>query len=67
MISFAFRLFGIALTRIDKFCGIMDLPKPIFQSLYDKIVNDIYTATKTICVLSMKSSVQEAKELDNAE
>lgn len=62
---FAFRFLGIGLAGIDKFCGI--ILKPIFQSFYDKIVNVIYTATKTICELSMKNAVEEVKELDNAE
>lgn len=63
---FAFRLLGIGLARITKFCGVMDLPKPIFQSFYDKIVNNIHIATKAICELSMKIAVQEAKELNNS-
>lgn len=66
-IVFAFRLLGIGLAGIDKFCGIMDLPKPIFQSFYDKIVNDIHTAAKSISNMSMKNAVEEAKNIDNAE
>lgn len=66
-IVFAFRLLGIGLAGIDKFCGIMDLPKPVFQSFYDRIVNVIHIAAKKICELSMKNAVEKAKELDNAE
>lgn len=66
-VIFAFRLLGIGLAGIEKFCGITDLPKPISQSFYDKIVNNIHIATKTVCELSMRHAFEEAKELDNPE
>ncbi|KOC70147.1 hypothetical protein WH47_08408, partial [Habropoda laboriosa] len=64
---FAFRLLGIGLAGVEKFCGNMDLPKPNFHSFYDKVVNDIHIATKTICELFMKTSVEESKKLEKAE
>lgn len=64
---FAFRLLGIGLAGIEKFCGTLDLPKPIFRSFYDKVVNDIHIATKTICEMSMKTAVEESKKLEKAE
>jgi len=35
------RLLGIGLNGAEKFCGLMDLPRPIFQSFYDRIVKQL--------------------------
>lgn len=63
-IVFAFRLLGLGLAGIDKFCGIMDMPKPVFHSFYDKIVQNIHTAAKSVCELSMKNAVNAEKEMN---
>jgi len=54
------RLLGIDHSDIEKFCGLMDLPKPVFQSMYDKIMNNIYCAVE-VSKLSMKDAVNEEK------
>lgn len=58
---FAMRLLGIGLNGAEKFCGLMDLPRPIFRSFYDSLVKQIHTAAKSICNISLKSSAQEEK------
>lgn len=58
-IVLAMRLLGIGLNGIKKFCAFMDLPRPIFQSFYDKIVCKIATESENVCQYSMKSSAQE--------
>ena len=63
-IVFAFRLLGIGLAGIEKFCGIMDLPKPVFHSFYDKIVQNIHFAVKSVCKLSMKNAVNSEKKIN---
>ena len=63
-IVFAFRLLGLGLAGIDKFCGVMDMPKPVFHSFYDKIVQNIHTAAKSACELSMKNAVNAEKEMN---
>lgn len=61
-IVLAFRLLGIGLAGIEKFCGIMDMPRPIFHSFYEKVVNIIHIAAKTVCESSMKNAVKNEKE-----
>lgn len=55
------RLLGINLSGAEKFCGLMDLPRPIFQSFYDRVMKQIHTAAKSICDISLKASAQEEK------
>lgn len=61
-IVLAMRLIGIGLNGIEKFCAIMELPRPIFHSFYDKLVNTIAIATKAVRDASMKKAAQEEKE-----
>ncbi|KYN05834.1 hypothetical protein ALC62_03230 [Cyphomyrmex costatus] len=57
------RILGIGLNGMKKFCAMMDLPKPIFQSTYDLIVKSILTASTSVRNLSMeKAAKQEIKE-----
>ncbi|XP_071566884.1 uncharacterized protein [Temnothorax nylanderi] len=58
---FATRLLGISLQGAERFCALMDLPRPIFQSFYDQVVKQIQTAAKSICDMSLKASVKEEK------
>lgn len=61
-LSFVFRLLGIGLTGIEKFCGLMDLPKPVYHSMYDKIMMNVYTAVEAVSKRSMKNAVVEEKQ-----
>ena len=56
------RLLGVGLNGIMKFCAFMDLPRPIFQSFYDKVVQKIAVVAEAVCQLSMKSAAREEKE-----
>ncbi|XP_071569569.1 uncharacterized protein [Temnothorax nylanderi] len=62
-IILAMRLLGIGLNGILKFCAFMDLPRPIFYSFYDKILNTISIGTKAVCTKSMKNAVEKEKTL----
>jgi len=42
------RLLGVELNGLIKFCAFMELPRPIFQSFYDSIVDIIWIATTTV-------------------
>ncbi|XP_015590648.1 uncharacterized protein LOC107265572 [Cephus cinctus] len=61
-IVLAMRLLGIGLTGITKFCAFMELPRPIFQSFYDNIVNMISIAAKSVRDANIKKEAQEEKE-----
>lgn len=52
-IILAMRMLGIGLNGTMKFCAFMDLPRPIFQSFYDKVVTTISIATEAVCKKSM--------------
>lgn len=58
----AMRLLGVGLHRIIKFCAFLDLPRPIFQSFYDKVVHTISIATKAVCEKSMKNAAEKEKK-----
>ncbi|KAG8239706.1 hypothetical protein J437_LFUL019367, partial [Ladona fulva] len=59
---FAMRLLGIGLVRETRFCGIMDLHGPIFQTTYDLIVNNIESSSDAVCKPILRRSVEEEKE-----
>jgi len=56
---FAMRMLGLGLAGAEKFCAFMDLPRPIFHSYYDRIIQSIHTAVKAVCELSMAKAVRE--------
>lgn len=60
---FAMRCLGIGEYGMRKFCGLMDLPKCIYQSFDDKISNNILTAAQTVCQRSMKNAVNEEEKV----
>ncbi|KYN15053.1 hypothetical protein ALC57_12742 [Trachymyrmex cornetzi] len=60
-IVYAMRLLDIGINGIKKFCAFMDLPKPIFQVTYDKIVSNIAIATARVRTLCMKKAAEEEK------
>ncbi|XP_039307368.1 uncharacterized protein LOC120358202 [Solenopsis invicta] len=57
------RLLGVGLNGIIKFCAFMEMPRPIFQSFYDKIVDMISIATATVRDISMKKAAEEEKKM----
>lgn len=61
-IVLAMRLLGVGLNGIIKFCAFMELPRPIFQSFYDKLIDAISIATKTVRDITMHKAATEEKE-----
>ena len=59
---FAMRMIGVGLSGVRKFCGLMDLPAPVAQTTYDKIVHHIYDASKRISDIFFQKAVQEEKQ-----
>ncbi|XP_032674650.1 uncharacterized protein LOC116845720 [Odontomachus brunneus] len=59
-IILAMRLLGV-LNDIMKFCAFMDLPRPIFQSFYDRVVQKISVEAEKVCQQSMKTAAQKEK------
>lgn len=63
LMIFAMRLLGIGINGIKKFCAFMNLPKPVFQVTYDKIVSNISIATECVRTLCLKSATEKEKLL----
>jgi len=61
-IILAMRLLSVELNGIIKFSAFMDLPPPIFQSFYDKVVQKVAVGAEAICQLSIKNAAREEKE-----
>lgn len=55
------RLLGIGLNGIKKFCAFMDLPRPIYHSCYDAIVETISLATQAVRVKNVQRAAAEEK------
>lgn len=60
---FAMRLLGIGQYGISKFCALMSLPKPAYQSTYDIIVKLITTAANAVRTKSCKQAAEEEKSI----
>lgn len=56
-------MLGIGIHGITKFYAFVDLPRQIFQSFYDQIVDTISDATRAVCEKSMKNAVEKEKAL----
>lgn len=60
-IVFAMRSIGVGLSGLEAFCGIMDLPKCITRTYYNKILTYIRNATEMVAKASMsRAAMQEA-------
>lgn len=58
-ITLAMRLLGVGLNDIKKFCAFMEMPRPIYHSFYDKLVESISIATSAVRNKSMKQAAAE--------
>ncbi|XP_043500368.1 uncharacterized protein LOC122522965 isoform X2 [Polistes fuscatus] len=58
-IVISMRLLGIGLLEIKKFCAFMELPRSMFHSFYDKVVNRILTVIKMVCKNSMMKAAKD--------
>lgn len=52
---------GVGLNGILKFCAFMELPRPIFQSFYDRIIEIIVTASVIVREFTMKKAVDKKR------
>lgn len=57
------RLLGVGLSGLIKFCAFMDLPRPIFHSFYDRIVNSISIATQAVSAVSKQKAARKEKRI----
>ncbi|GFW78909.1 uncharacterized protein TNCV_2059301 [Trichonephila clavipes] len=58
-ITYAMRTLGVGLRRIKTFCSVMDLPPPVSQKSYDRILNNIKSASSIVAVASMNKAAKE--------
>lgn len=63
-IILAMRLLGVGLNGIIKFCAFVELPRPVFQSYYNKIIKTISIATATVREKCMKKAAIEEKKIE---
>ena len=57
------RLLGVGLQGIRKFCAFMELPRPVYQSVYDRIIENISNATKIVSERSLSNAAKGEKKL----
>ncbi|GFW16830.1 uncharacterized protein TNCV_2759581 [Trichonephila clavipes] len=58
-ITYAMRTLGVGLRGIKTFCSVMDLPPPVSQKSYDRILNNIKSASFIVAVASMNKAAKE--------
>ncbi|GFX34964.1 uncharacterized protein TNCV_2329041 [Trichonephila clavipes] len=58
-ITYAIRTLGVGLRGIKTFCSVMDLPPPVSQKSYDRILNNIKSASFIVAVASMNKAAKE--------
>ena len=61
-IVFVMRLFGVSREGINLFCGLMDISQGLAKSTYDKIVQHLYSATKSTFDSICEKAVKEEKD-----
>lgn len=66
-LTLAMRLMGIGINGVKKFCAFMDLPHPVYQKAFKKIMDTLHEVSETVCFSSMKSAAQAEKEKTIAE
>ncbi|GFU79533.1 hypothetical protein TNCV_2915931 [Trichonephila clavipes] len=49
----------VGLCGIKTFCSVMDLPPPVSQKSYDRILNNIKSASSIVAVASMNKAAKE--------
>jgi len=67
-IIFAMRILDVGYNGIQKFCGIMDLPKIFSKKVYYDVVYNVLCASKAVADLLFSEAIAKEKELTkNAE
>ncbi|GFV38093.1 hypothetical protein TNCV_4204031 [Trichonephila clavipes] len=57
-ITYAMRTIGVGLRGIKTFCSVIDLPPPVSQKSYDRILN-IKSTSSIVAVVSMNKVAKE--------
>lgn len=63
-IAFVFKLLGLGFTALEKFCGLMDLPKSFVETMYENICKNIFCAAEAVGNQSMENALNKEKELN---
>ncbi|GFW57085.1 uncharacterized protein TNCV_1116131 [Trichonephila clavipes] len=58
-ITYAMRTLGVGLRGIKTFCSVMDLPPPVSQKSYDRILSNIKSASSIVAVALMNKVAKE--------
>jgi len=67
-ITLAMRLLGVGLNSIKKFCAFMELPRPIYYSFYDKLVEIIAIYSNESCAYMQRAGAEEkARSLEKGQ
>lgn len=61
--TMAFRRFGKGHAAMSKFCGVMNMPKPMGQTSFDACASVLKEAAQIRCGESLKKAASELKEL----
>ena len=61
-IVYASRSCGVGYAGIEKFTGLMNMPKPMSKTTYNNISTDIRNAAKTVAEQSMKDAAREVND-----
>ena len=62
-IVYALRICGLGHAGLEKFCMIMNIPKPMTVANFDAISNKVRDSVKFIADLSMKNAADELQRL----
>lgn len=60
---YTFRSLGHGHTGIEKFTSLMDMPRPMASSTYDKIANLLSTTARSIAEESMQDAAEDARSV----
>ncbi|GFT77769.1 uncharacterized protein TNCV_7891 [Trichonephila clavipes] len=58
-ITYSMRTLGVGLRGIKTFCSVMDLQPPVSQKSYDRVLNNIKSASSIVVVASMNKAAKE--------
>ena len=61
-IVFVMRLLGVGREGVNVFCALMDISNGLAKSTYDKIVQHLYSASKSMFENACKKAVKEEQE-----
>ena len=60
--AYTMRVLGHGHSGIEKFTSLLNMPKPMTQNNYDKIILKIYNVTKTVAEETMSDAATDIRE-----